>query len=390
MPGGSHLTTRLAGHRDEPQNGRSSGKQATRARSSHPGTIPHPLIRVMIRRIVRPRERVMNRIRLIAFVLASLSVLPTAGAAEPMRISGRTMGSYYAISIDNPGTADAKQIQAEIDAKLDAINRQMSTWDESSEISGFNRSTSTDWFPVSHDFAIVVQEAIRLHHLTKGALDITIAPLIDVWGFGKEKRKTVPAENEIRAALARVGSNRLEVRLDPPAIRKTQADVQISLSCLAPGHAADLISELLAKRGLKAHVVDIGGENRAGASKSDGSPWRLGVESPLGGLHKVIPLTEMAIATSGDYRSFFVAGGRRYSHVIDPRTGTPVENPPASVSVIHSSCMTADGFATAMMVTGSEAGLKIASEAGIDVMFQDVDSSGTLKESSSGIFRDVE
>jgi thiamine biosynthesis lipoprotein len=332
----------------------------------------------------------MNRIRVLAFVLASLSVVPPVVAAEPMRLSGRTMGSYYAMSIDNPGTADAREIQAEIEAKLEDINRQMSTWDESSEISKFNRSTSTDWFPVSHDFAIVVQEAIRLNHLSKGAMDVTIGPLIDVWGFGKEKRKSVPAENEIRAALARVGSSQLEVRMDPAAIRKTQANVQISLSCLAPGYAADVISELLAERGLKAHVVDIGGENRAGSSKSDGSPWRLGVESPLGGLHKVIPLTEMAIATSGDYRSFFVAEGRRYSHVIDPRSGYPVENPPASVSVIHSSCMTADGFATAMMVTGSEAGLKIAREAGIDVMFQDVDSNGTLKESSSGIFRDVE
>lgn len=332
----------------------------------------------------------MNRIRVIAFVLACLSVLPPNGAAEPMRISGRTMGSYYAISIDNPGTADAKQLQAEIEAKLEDINRQMSTWDESSEISGFNRSTSTDWIPVSHDFAVVVQEAIRLNQLTKGAVDITVGPLIDVWGFGKEKRKSVPAENEIHAALARVGSNLLEVRMNPPAIRKRRADVQISVSCLAPGYAADVISELLAARGLKAHVVDIGGENRAGAAKSDGSPWRLGVESPMGGLHKVIPLIDRAIATSGDYRSFFVAGGRRYSHIIDPRTGYPVENPPASVSVIHSSCMTADGFATAMMVTGSEGGLKIASEAGIDVMFQDVDSSGKLKESSSGIFRDVE
>jgi thiamine biosynthesis lipoprotein len=332
----------------------------------------------------------MIRIQMMAFVLGCLSVVLPTGAAEPLRINGRTMGSYYAISIDNPGTADAKELQAEIEAKLDDINRQMSTWDETSEISRFNRSTSTDWFPVSHDFAVVVQEAIRLHHLSKGAVDITVGPLIDLWGFGKEKRKSVPAENEILAVLARVGSNRLEVRMNPPAVRKSQADVQISVSCLAPGYAADVISELLTKRGLKSHVVDIGGENRAGAAKSDGSPWRLGVESPLGGLHKVVPLTERAIATSGDYRSFFVAGGRRYSHIIDPRTGYPVENPPASVSVIHSSCMTADGFATAMMVTGSEAGLKIASEAGIDVMFQDVDSGGNLKESSSGLFLEVE
>ena len=116
----------------------------------------------------------------------------------------------------------------------------------------------------------------------------------------------------------------------------------------------------------------------------------MGVESPLGGLHKVVELTNQAIATSGDYRSFFMAGGKKYSHILNPKTGRPVEHPPASVSIIHESCMTADGLATAMMVLGPEKGTEIARQAGVDVMFLDLDSQGQLVEHSIGVFQQTE
>ncbi len=312
-----------------------------------------------------------------------------ASADEPLRISGKTMGSYYSIVIDSPGNADAKRLKEEVERRFEDINRQMSTWDSASEISQFNQSVSTDWFAVGQDFAVVVQEAKRLNLLSDGALDPTLSPLIDAWGFGVHKRTVVPSDEQITAALKNVGMQHLEVRTDPPSIRKTLPGLTLNLSSIAPGYAADEVCRILDSHGLESHVVDVGGENRAGASKANGDAWRLGVESPLGGdLHKVVELTEKAIATSGDYRNFFVADGIKYSHILDPTTGRPVQHPPASVSVIHPSCMTADGLATAMMVLGAERGIDLARRWEVDVMFLDVDSSGKIAESSIGVFND--
>jgi thiamine biosynthesis lipoprotein len=312
--------------------------------------------------------------------------IASAVADEPLRISGRTMGSYYAISIDQPGNTDAARLQRDIDSLLENLNRQMSTWDDASQISQFNRLQSTEWFPVGQEFADVTAEALRLHQLTSGALDITLAPLIEAWGFGRSRRPRIPTDAEIQAALAEMGPQHLEVRPAPPAIRKRRPSLQISVNALAPGYAADRISALLDSRGLTSHVVDVGGENLAGAAKRSGESWRIGVESPLGGLQRVLPLVDMAAATSGDYRNFREINGRRYSHVLNPRTGRPVDDPPAAVSVLHPSCMTADGLATALMVLGPDAGLKLARQLDLDVMFLDVTADGKLTEQCTGRF----
>ena len=272
---------------------------------------------------------------------------------EPLRISGKTMGSYYAIVIDSPGSANATQLPEEIEAVFANINRQMSTWDENSEISQFSRSSSTDWFAVGKDFAVVAQEAKKIHELSEGALDPTVAPLIDAWGFGVKKlRRSIPSDEEISSALRNVGMQHLEVRTAPPAIRKAIPGLQLTFSSIAPDYAADEVCRILRSYGLTSHVVDIGGENRAGSAKANGDAWRVGVESPLGGeLHKVVEITHKAIATSGDYRNFFMVGTKKYAHILDPKSGRPVEHPPASVSVVHDSCMTADGVARHVGVT---------------------------------------
>ncbi len=327
------------------------------------------------------KTTILKTIAILACISASV-----LHAEEPLKISGKTMGSYYAIVIDSPGSADGERLQREIEEKFAEINRQMSTWDESSQISKFNQSKSTEWFEVGADFAVVAQEAKRLYTVTQGAMDSTVSPLIDLWGFGRNKRRTLPGDKEIEAALKHVGMQHIEVRLDPPSIRKDVPGIQVSFSALAPGYAADEVCAILRSHQLASYVVDVGGENRAGEAKASGDAWRLGVESPLGGLHKVVELTNQSIATSGDYRSFFMAGGKKYSHVLDPKTGRPVEHPPASVSVIHESCMTADGLATAMMVLGPEKGLELAKTVGVDVMFLDVSQDGMLIEQSIGVF----
>lgn len=319
-----------------------------------------------------------------------LLLATSAPAEEPLRINGPTMGSYYSVVIDTPGQASQKQLQQDIEAIFARISSMMSTWDNNSEISRFNASDTCNWFPVSPEFAFVAAEALRVHELTEGSLDVTIAPLIDAWGFGSSGKKTIPPPEVIQTALRKIGSRHLQVRNDPPAIRRCVPGLQISLNSLAPGYAADLVSELLRARGLERHVVDVGGEIHAGRCKLNGAPWRLGVESPLGGLHTAVEMTDSSIATSGDYRNFFIINDRRYAHVLDPRSGYPVEDPPASVSVIHASAMTADAIATGMMVLGPQRGLQIARRQKLDVMFLVVHKDGSMEEFSVGRFADSE
>ncbi|MEZ6130457.1 MAG: FAD:protein FMN transferase [Planctomycetaceae bacterium] len=322
---------------------------------------------------------------LAEFVAADFGSLTLAG--ERLEIEGSTMGTGYSIVIDTPaGNAiDPEKLKAKIEARLVQINDQMSTWDPKSEISRFNQSESTDWFDVSPEFASVVTEARRVHELSAGAFDPTLAPLINLWGFGDDRPQTIPDDAAIAEAKQSVGMQHLSVRSEPPALKKAIPELQLNLSAIAKGYGVDAIAELLIAEGLPAFIVDIGGEDRAGKAKASGDAWKLGVESPLGGLNRVLPLTEMSIATSGDYRNFFQVDGVTYSHAIDPNTGRPVKNPPASVSVLHESCMTADAWATTMMIVGPEEGTTLASQNNLSVFFQSV-VNDSIAEVATGVF----
>lgn len=323
-------------------------------------------------------------------VLSSIFVtLFIAGAAfgvESLKFTGKTMGTYYSIAIDGAVEAARDEIQGRIEECLIDVNRQMSTWDPESEISKFNQSESLDWFPVSPEFAMVVAESIRIHKLTNGAFDPTVAPLIDLWGFGAKRPKEFPSQEAIDAARARVGMKFMETQQQPSAIRRTKLGITLNLSAIAKGHGVDRVSELLTSFGYPSHVVDIGGEDRTGVAKSNGDQWRLGVESPFGEIQRVVECTEQSVATSGDYRNYFEMNGVRYSHAIDPTTGRPVENPPASISVLSESCMTADGLATGLMVMGTERGFQLAKEQGLSVLYLDVIDGEKIVEHASGKF----
>ena len=306
--------------------------------------------------------------------------------AELLKLDGETMGSYYAIVIDGASPADAEEIQGKIQAILIDVNRQMSTWDSESEISKFNQSKGFDWISVSPGFFEVVQESIRLHKLTNGAFDPTLAPVIDLWGFGAQKPKSFPAQTAIDEARARVGMEFIEVRSEPPSIRRTHEGITITLSAIAPGYASDRVSQLLMSLGFPSHSVDIGGEIKVGLGKSSGGKWRLGIESPLGGIQRVVECTERSIATSGDYRNYFEYKGVRFSHTIDPATGRPVVNSPSSVSILSDSAMTADGLATSLLVMGVEKGMSFARQHKLSVLFLDVVDGDTIVEHATGEF----
>jgi thiamine biosynthesis lipoprotein len=304
--------------------------------------------------------------RIASASLLLVILLLLAGCRQQVEVvgttlAGETMGTTYTIRIARmPEGLSGSKLKRDIDDTLDRVNSEMSTYRPDSELSRFNASDSTDWFAVSRETAIVVAEAQRVSRESNGAFDATVMPLVNLWSFGPEARPdAVPSDAELAERRSHVGYKKLEVRHDPPALRKTDPAMSVDLSAIAKGYGVDVIAELLDERGVKAYMVEIGGEIRTKGPKPDGESWRIGIERPAAGqraVETVVRLQNDAMATSGDYRNYFEAGGKRYSHTIDPRTGRPIEHTLVSASVFAPTCMTADAYATTVMVLGPAEG----------------------------------
>lgn len=300
-------------------------------------------------------------------LLSCLLLLAACGDSadrnRPIAITGPTMGTTYAVKL-YASAVDVGALQEQIDARLARINALMSTWRADSELSRFNSSREVGWFPVSAETAFVVEAAADISALSDGAFDVTVGPVVNLWGFGPERDKVeVPADDAIDLAMQRVGYRQLDVRTSPAALRKRRPDMYVDLSAIAKGFAVDELARLLDERDIPSYLVEIGGELRAGGPKPDATPWKVAIERPVAGersVQAVVALRTEAIATSGDYRNFVEKNGIRYSHTIDPHTGRPIGHGLASVSVIAASAMRADGLATAIMVLGPEKGLRLA------------------------------
>jgi thiamine biosynthesis lipoprotein len=276
------------------------------------------------------------------------------------------MGTTYTIKVSRlPRRVDADQLAAAIEARLDEINRLMSNYRADSELSRLNAFHRTGWFPASAEMVFVLERAGEVSEASGGALDVTVGPLVRLWDFGpgREGVRRIPADEEIAAALKQIGYKKIELRRQPSGIRKVQADLEIDLSAVAKGFASDEIENLLLSRAITNYMVEIGGEVQTGGVNDRGQPWNIAIEAPVAGvrqIQRVVPLTTMGMATSGDYRNFFEIDGRRYSHIIDPRTGRPVSHNLVSVTVLDPSCAIADAWATALLVLGPDEGFQLA------------------------------
>lgn len=334
---------------------------------------------------------VRMRTQLLAILLTGIFCggCSVSDTTEEVVFAGPTMGTQYHVkAVGLPKDLKRGALAAQIDELLASINQSMSTYLESSEISRFNRSRSTDWQTVSPEFVEVATAALRVSELTGGAFDPTVGPLVNLWSFGPEGRpRQTPEEVEIATTLANVGYQELHVRESPPALRKTNPQLYVDLSAIAKGFAVDKIAELLRGHGIGRFMVEIGGEVRTLGKNANGEVWKIGIERPIPGqrsLQRVIAIEKESLATSGDYRNFFEQDGTKFSHTIDPRTGWPVRHGLASVSVIHEQCMVADAFATAIMVMGPDTALEFARSQQVDVLLLVRDEDGFTEHATAG------
>ena len=308
------------------------------------------------------------------WLVAFASLLVLAGcekSVEQIHLSGPTMGTTYNIKyITAEGQPSADQLQKEVDRLLEQVNDQMSTYRKDSELSLFNQSDASAAVEVSLQTATVVKEALRLNGLTLGALDVTVGPLVNLWGFGPEGRpEIVPTDAELSERRAITGIHHLTV--EGNMLRKDIPNLYVDLSTIAKGWGVDVVADYIQSQGILNYMVEVGGEMRLKGVNREGVAWRIAIEKPSveeRAIQDIIEPGDMAIATSGDYRNYFEHDGVRYSHIIDPKTGKPINNKVVSVTVLDKSSMTADGLATGLMVLGDVQGMKVAEENNIPVL----------------------
>ncbi len=318
------------------------------------------------------------------FMVAKYEPMP-----KQIQLQGATMGTYYSVKyLLEEGIPTDTKIQTEIDKRLELVNDQMSTYRKDSELSRFNQHSSTEPVPVSAATIKVIQEALRLHQLSDGALDITLGPLVNLWGFGPNGRADKkPSAEEIAKGRQMTGTEHL--LLTDSALVKTNPALYVDLSSIAKGFGVDVIASYLQEIGIDNYLVDIGGELQLKGVNASGQPWRIAIEKPVDGqqsVQEIIAPENMAVATSGDYRNYFEENGLRYSHTIDPKTAKPITHRLVSVTVLDKSCMTADGLATAFMVMGTKKALALANAENIPAFFIEKNDDG-FNEIASNAFK---
>ncbi len=301
-------------------------------------------------------------------------VVLTERGAPVHEYAGVTMGTTYAVKVDARLTAKQRKAIADtIEQRLSEVDGLMSTYDTTSELSRFNRHESTDPFVVSSLMLEVFATAREVSERSGGAFDVTVAPLVDAWGFGPPGRvAAAPSETHLSTLRSGVGYEKVQIDREAGTLVKTHPQTVADLSAVAKGYGVDRVSSALADLGIGSFLVEVGGEIKATGMKRDGTPWRVGIERPdtaMRAVYRGVDLIDEAVATSGDYRNFYEHHGVRYAHIIDPRTARPIPYAGASVTVVHASAAMADAWATALSVLGPDEGYDLAEREGVAALF---------------------
>jgi thiamine biosynthesis lipoprotein len=306
-------------------------------------------------------------------------------STDPVRhaLNGPTMGTRWSVLFHAPAGFDPAPLQAALQAAVDAVDAQMSTWKPDSDLMRLNRAAPGAWVAAPAELGRVLTLGLAIGRASGGAFDIGMGDAVRAWGFG-----AAPADPQaIRAAMSAPRRPAHEVlEIDGTLVRKA-APVALDLNGIAKGHGVDRLAEVLQARGIFAGLVGIDGEMRALGLRPDGTAWTVAVEAPdpdRRAARSILGLQDAAVATSGDYRHWVEVQGRRLSHTMDPRRGAPCRATPASVTVVAPGCAAADAWATALMVTGPEAGAKLAERHGLDALFLLRDDAGGVRSVGIG------
>ena len=325
--------------------------------------------------------------------LGGSAALVLAGCGRPsgkaeVHFTGETMGTTYNVKVVRWSQREPlSELQAAVQATFDGVDRRMSLHRADSELTRFNRAQGD--VALSDDLWRVVAAGQEVAAATDGAFDMTVAPLVVRWGFGPAPRSAVPQAEEIRTIRARIGHPALQLDGARRIATKRRADLELDLGGIAKGYGVDLAARALDAAGAEHYMVEAGGEVRTRGVNAQGQPWRIGIEQPDAMPQRarlVVPLSGRAMATSGDYRNFFEANGRRYSHEIDPRTGAPIDHRLCSVTVVAEDCMRADALATALLVLGPDRGVRLAESLGLAAYFVERLGPGQYSDRQTGAF----
>lgn len=325
--------------------------------------------------ILTPRARALLPVFLVTLLgLAVYQLWYTLPAR--VQLSGSTMGTTWSVVLRGEGHTrnDLMAARESIAARLATVDRLMSTWDAGSELSRFNRHALPAPFTLSSETLYVLELARSVSQRTGGAFDVTVGPLVAAWGFGAGARVPGggPDAAELEELRARVGYGMLAIDTENRTASKARVDLRCDLSAIAKGYGVDSVARALDGLGWEAYLVEVGGEVRVRGERPGGGPWQVGIERPdeaARAVQGVVPLTDLSMATSGDYRTFYEVEGERRSHIIDPRTGRPVTHNVASVSVVHREAALADAWATALTVLGPDEGFALAESEGLGAYF---------------------
>lgn len=298
----------------------------------------------------------MRNNKILVIVIGVVTILSACETKKNYQYTeGKIYGTFYHISYNYPD-----DLQKDIREEMEKVNASLSMFNPHSVISKINRgeSDSTDLL-----FREMYIKAGQIHRETKGAFDITVAPLVNAWGFGF-KTDSFPSAEKIDSILRYVGMEKLTLEGD--RLVKQVQGIEIDASSIAKGLGTDLVADYFDRKGITDYMVEIGGEIRIKGMSTKGKPWRIGIDKPIDDatgaqreIEMVVELTSGALATSGNYRNFYIHDGKKYAHTINPRTGYPVQQDILSASVYTDSCMKADAYATAFMVLGLESAKEI-------------------------------
>lgn len=318
----------------------------------------------------------MKSITRIVLLGLSIVLLASCGRGEkpaPQTLSGNIFGTFFEVSIGTQHTdIDRDRLEAGVLEQLNEIDRQMSTYRDDSVLNRLNDAPLHEPVVVDEALFEVLLRAEQIAEHTQGTFDHAIGSLVNLWGFGPEAQiEERPDEDELRERLAEVGYHFVILDAEAQSVMRTR-DVFVDLSAIAKGYAVDAVSEYLHDEGVNNHLVNIGGDLIAQGQRGADERWRIGIEAPLDGeqmVRHILPIEDIAMVSSGDYRNYFEHDGRRYSHLIDPTTGEPIDHRLAAVTVMADNATDADAYATALMVMGEERGLAFANEHDLAALF---------------------